>query len=444
MNRTHGALTVALPVKEDAAGDLRKKLKELNRPQGPANFDKAATVLFVSGVILPAQDYFPTQGNKNVVHLPETFLLATTYWGPLSRHLDNLVETHRNCLMQIFQHCHPSPQPGCSEDQLKQYLTQHSHASTFSSRYQCMTKDDVTREKELRDEIQRYLCKAQALDAFDSLTALQIKTLIQRHIRIHEDRFAWAFKPAKGVTLAEFWILHHAKLIAPALILLADWFLFKGLTWPCFIGKAALWNLAVPITIIAGWMWLIARQRNPTAPRPPDERVRMIAASQLHPVLNEMTAAVPLKSGRLRRWFYSVALLAVRTFIKTQNIPTVSSIRWLVIDKGRRLVFLSNFSNSTDFYVRDFVNGWKTYFGINFMFTNGTHFPDARLLFLSGIKADPEGYMNAVHTGQHVTDCWYAHEPMLTQDIIKKFRRLRNGLFREMDEEEANKWLKLL
>jgi len=125
-------------------------------------------------------------------------------------------------------------------------------------------------------------------------------------------------------------------------------------------------------------------------------------------------------------------------------VPTVSSIRWLVIDKKRRLVFLSNFTNTTDFYVRDFLDTRSTAQGINFMFTNGFWFPDARFLYKGGILDDPEGYMNAVHTGQQVTDFFYAHEPMLTQDIIHKFRNIRNGLFSKMTEEEAAQWLKLL
>ena len=66
------------------------------------------------------------------------------------------------------------------------------------------------------------------------------------------------------------------------------------------------------------------------------------------------------------------------------------------------------------------------------------------MLIKGGITDHPEGYMNAVHTGQHVTDLWYAHEPNLTADIINKNREIRNGLFKQMTEEKAKKWLKLL
>ncbi|HLZ87435.1 MAG TPA: hypothetical protein VKQ52_09350 [Puia sp.] len=444
MHRLHGGFTVAATIKPGCATPLGDTLKRLNRTQGagPADFGKAETVLFVSGVILPEDHY---QGET----LPETFVFATTYCGPLSVHLDDLVQTNAACLVAMFRHCECFP-PGDSPDAkvIKDYLQSHSYPCTFSSRYQCMTKAEISREKRLREEIQKYLFQAQELNAFDSLTALQVKTLIGRHIRIREDEFGWAFRPAKDMRFSEWLRFHRVAIITVLFIFLLDFLFIKHESFiPVFLGKSLLWDagsIAALAIVVLAIMWVISWSRNPTATRPADEAIRKIAASQLHPVLNEMTAAAPLKSGNLRRWYYSSAHWVLRHFVKSIEVPTVSSIRWLVVNKRRRLLFLSNFSNMTDFYVRDFLNGFWTPVGINFMFTNGRGFPDAALLFLNGIIGDPEGYMNAVHAGQHVTDFWYAHEPLLTQDIIHKFRNIRNGLFREMNEAEAGEWLKLL
>jgi len=104
---------------------------------------------------------------------------------------------------------------------------------------------------------------------------------------------------------------------------------------------------------------------------------------------------------------------------------------------------MANYSNTTDFYVRDFLNG-TTPRGVNFMFTNGQGFPDAKMLIYGGITDNPEGYMNAVHKGQVVSQYSYEHQPHLTSDIIKRNRMIRNRLFRQMDEKEAWEWLKLL
>jgi hypothetical protein len=206
----------------------------------------------------------------------------------------------------------------------------------------------------------------------------------------------------------------------------------------CLIG-------CVPGLFIAIVLQRLMYMKTPTAQRPPDSRVQQLAATQLKPVLNEMTAAAPLKAGFLRPFMYA-SILRILGMVGPilLNIPTVSNIRWLVIDNKKRLLFLSCYSNTTDFYVRDFLVG-KTAKGVNFMFTHGQGFPDARWLFKSeGIIKDPEGYMHAVHTGQCITQFWYAHEKQLTADIIKKNREIRNGLFKWMTEEEANEWLKLL
>ncbi|MGZ5134372.1 MAG: hypothetical protein ACXWCG_04450, partial [Flavitalea sp.] len=150
-----------------------------------------------------------------------------------------------------------------------------------------------------------------------------------------------------------------------------------------------------------------------------------------------------LKKGRIRRMFYSSALRFVNFKANLfMDIPTVCNIRWLTINNHKRLFFASTYSNTTDFYVRDFLNH-DTAIGVNFMFTNGVGFPDVKKLFYDGILKDPEGYMHAVHTGQVVTNLWYAHEPNLTADNINKNHKIRTGLFKRMNEEEARQWLKL-
>ena len=180
------------------------------------------------------------------------------------------------------------------------------------------------------------------------------------------------------------------------------------------------------------------------AEKPSDEWLRKLAATQVNPVLNEMTACAPLKPGFLRPYFYALALRILGSIAPLLlKIPTVSNIRWLVIDNKKRLLFLSCFSNTTDFYVRDFIIG-DTARGVNFMFSHGEGFPKALFTFLGGILKKPEEFMDAVHAGQQPTGLWYAHEKNCTAEVINKNRKIRNGLFKKMSEEEAREWLKLL
>lgn len=440
MHRLHSAFTAAVPVSPGCTPALQAALRKWQQDQakGRAIFDSSETVLFVSAVVLKEAAY-----EKET--LPATLVFATTYVGPLSTHLDELLTSNLEFLSDIFQHCIGFP-GSASSGALKKFLGSHAHSSTFFSRYQCFTKQEIAREKTLQAEIQQYIKDAQEQGAFEGRSCIQIRELIQQHIRLQGNTFQWAFQPAQPLSLFE-------KLVINAYSFYVNGFVFvlmASMAALLFIYRHDLRPL-LPLGILVllgaaiyGWVFIITRARTKVADRICDNEMRKIAASQLRPVLNEMTAAAPLKRGLLRRLFFASALWFIRTIRLPIDVPTVSCIRWLLIDKHRRLVFFSNFSNTTDFYVRDFLNGKSTRQGINFMFTNGEGFPDTTSIYSGGIGGDPEGYMNAVHKGQVVTDFYYAHEPMLTQDIIHKYRLIRNGLFTGMNEDDAKRWLRLL
>ncbi len=446
MHRIHSGFTVAATIKEGKINDLKKVLKSLNNSTDSSlsYFKDSETTLFASGVILPAQDYHGEM-------LPATFVLATSYFGPFSNHLKDLIKTSKKGLCDIFRNCVDFPEGDLiKDDVVGYYLKSHKHSSAFNSRYNCITKKDVQNEKELRNEIEDYIDKAQHLITLEQFTAVQIKILIQRHIKVNEDKYEWVYESTKK-SFIEFLAINRITItyfiIAFLLIVIA--FFANPFKNNCLLEIIAT-TLTTLVTVVILLVILlliilkyISSKKNLTAPRPEDSYVRKITATQLHPILNEMTAAAPLKAGNLRRHFYAMVLWLIK-FVDKLNVPTVSTIRWVVVNNKKRLVFFSNYSNTTDFYVRDFLNDKKTSNGINFIFTNGMGFPDAKLLFKRGITDDPEGYMNAIHADQFVTDLWYAHEPNITVDIINKNRKIREGLFKSMNEDDAKEWLKLL
>ena len=450
MHRLHRGLTVAVAIKEGKPVNnptvknhteaLRQLLRKWTEPRGatPLRFDCSDSTLFVSGVILPQQDY---HGET----LPETFVLATSYCGPLDCHLNELLLHCKDGLCQLFDHCTGFELDKCvTDDYLLAFLQAHSHPSFFTSRFNCITKADITRERLLRAEIENYLDKAKPLHAFESITAVQAKTLIERHLAAQDDDYEWAHQPPRK-NIIEWLETNTTAIITNALFLVIV--LYALFTLWIALNKHALllWYICIPagLAILSALLvFLISKDRTITAPRPPDSYVREVTATQLHPVVNEMTATAPLKRGTLRKHFY-YTLLQVIPYVYKLSVPTVSTIRWLVTDNKKRLVFLSNYVNTTDAYVRDFLVG-DTPLGVNLMFTNGEGFPDAQFFVGKGIRANPEGYMNAVHTGQVVTDYWYAHEATTTIDMIHKNRQIRNGLFQKMTEEEASQWLQLL
>lgn len=448
MHKLHGGLTIAVPIKPGHSNHLRQVLMDVNSGKNKClnNFDSSETTLFVTGVILPAQGY-----HKEL--LPATFIFATTYCGPVGSHIEDLVKTCKKALQEMFGHCVAFPQKNLiTTEEVANYLKAHIHKGAFNSRYNCITKQEVEGEKNLKAEIQNYIDKLKILieknKIKNDITPVQIKTLIERHIKVQGPKYDWAHKPARK-SLTEFVIVNRLKITVVsiiAILLVSCAIFYPGMLYGCKLQIVVLCIVAVAVALLGIYLLTtsyITRKKNITAPRPANTHIRAVAATQLRPVLNEMTAAAPLKQGRLRKYFYAASLRVVHFLGNLfMNVPTVSSIRWLVVNDKKRLLFLSNFTNTTDFYVRDFLNG-GTPRGVNFIFSNGMGFPDSRFMFLDGISKDPEGYMNAVHTGQQPTDLWYAHEPHLTVDMINKNRKIRNGLFKKMNNPEAVEWLKL-
>jgi hypothetical protein len=450
MHKLHGGLTIAVPIKLGHSNQLRQVLMLINDPANKClnNFDSSETTLFANGVILPAQDY---HGEL----LPATFIFATTYCGPVGSHIEDLVTTCKKALQEMFAHCVGFQQRTLtSKEEVADYLKAHIHKGAFNSRYNCITKREVEGEKKLRTEIEDYIDKLKVLiekrhaAKEKELTPVQIKTLIERHIKVQGHEYEWAYKPARK-NGKEFIVVNRQEITVASLIailLVSCAIVRPDMLYGCKLQIVILYILGAVGFLIVIYLLItsfITREKNITAPRPTNFHIRAAAATQLRPVLNEMTAAAPLKKGILRKYFYASSLRVVH-FLGSifMNVPTVSSIRWLVVNDKKRLLFLSNFTNTTDFYVRDFLNG-GTPRGVNFIFSNDMGFPDSKFMFRDGITKDPEGYMNAVHTGQQPTGFWYAHQPNLTVDMIQRNRKIRNGLFKKMNNPEAVEWLKL-
>jgi VIT1/CCC1 family predicted Fe2+/Mn2+ transporter len=443
MHRIHAGFTMTAVIKCGESAALKALLNSLNQePNQLTDFSGSSSLFFLSGVILPLQVYLPNTSGKT--DLPETLVLATSFCGPLDNHLEELVKKSGRGLFAMFSHCKDFTSSNPSDEKaLLAYLKSHRLHNAFNSRYSGITKADVQKEKQLKCEIEMYIDKANKLSAFYRLSPAEIKKLIQRHITTRGEEYDWAHKPARK-SVREFFAAKPQ--FAFLLILFGFWAAFYFVFPAYFLyGLCTFLELAVAVILLFIVLaWYIGSAITKPALRPSDDHVREIAATQLQPVLNEMTATGPLKAGVLRRYFYATALRVIGMFAPLfMNVPTVSSIRWLVTDNKRRLLFLSNYSNSTDFYVRDFLNG-TTPRGVNFMFTNGQGFPDAKFLFKGGIADHPEAFMDAVHTGQTVTDLWYRHERNLTVDIINKNREIRNGLFAKMNEDETRSWISLL
>src|ERR1044072_3590003 len=275
MHRIHGGFTAAFPIKEtlEEVTSLSNMLKFLHNQSGPsgANFERSATTLFASGVVLPEQQY------KNE-KLPPTFVLATTYCGPLKAHLRDLIATNKNILLKLLMFCknfnggYDAP-----DDEIYAFLKKHSYHSNFNSRCNFISKQDTQNEKALKNEIEDYIDSAQTQGAFKGLSAMQIRKLIQRHITACGDKYAWALKPCKKnwrewLEVVRVYITYQllkitglalvGALVAPLVLTIAALFGYKYNLTLCLSGCIPL----VFICIVLGNLMTLKKKRLPGHP----------------------------------------------------------------------------------------------------------------------------------------------------------------------------------
>ena len=125
---------------------------------------------------------------------------------------------------------------------------------------------------------------------------------------------------------------------------------------------------------------------------------------------------------------------------------TVATARWIVADGGKRLMFISNYTNEGKAYVRDFIETPGGAKRINLSFGFGTGYPKTRWVAWGGALDDPNAYLYSLAENQLPTLFWYGPYRDTSIDNIKRDRKLREGLFDESfdDPIAAQKWLHLL
>jgi len=446
MHRVNAGFTLLAPIHEDLVDAAKALLRDLNADQTRLPFAESTTTHFATITVIPAQHY-------NDTPLPATLLFATSFCGPVRAHTSEVVRIMGAGLRQIFAHCEGFD-AACADDELEDWMLAHRHGDTFYSGMQHLSPLDVRRHHELRAAIEAYLDERES-----SGSASEVRRDIQEFVTSRSD-LAWArepFAPTFGAWFAFNW--RQLAIEAAVAMLLA-----------CTVLR---WFVASPVlgvVVCAGWLAVLAfvllvivmvlnirdaedRQTYVSA-RPSDARARELAATQLRPVINEFTLAGPIKEeGLLRPLFLRIGLWVIgRVFdgfpglpyIDGTRIPTVATARWIVADGGRRVMFISNYTNDGEPYVRDFIETHAGAMRINLSFGFGAGFPNTRWILWRGALERPNEYLYSLAENQLETQFWYGPYRDISIDNIVVNRRIREGLFAEMTEDEARAWLQLL
>lgn len=139
---------------------------------------------------------------------------------------------------------------------------------------------------------------------------------------------------------------------------------------------------------------------------------------------------------------------------KLGGISTIFSARWVLLDGGHRLVFLTNYVGAWDSYLGEFSD-LNAYIGVNAIWTNtylppdtaprtalpagsrGIGFPTSSLMLFGG-AAHEHPFKAYVRQSQVETLAWYGAYPKMSVPNINDNSRIRKDLFRTLSTDELD------
>lgn len=162
---------------------------------------------------------------------------------------------------------------------------------------------------------------------------------------------------------------------------------------------------------------------------------------------NQLTNIAVLKPGSFRATvikgvFYALQLLSLTVFNKGKlgDIPTIHFARWVLIDRGRRVLFFSNFDSSWQSYLGDFID--KASSGLTAVWSNTVGYPRTKNLLRAGSR-DADRFKAWARHQQLPTAVWYSAYPGLSVRNINDNTVIRRGLA-EGSRVSQDEWLRAL
>jgi hypothetical protein len=385
-------------------------------------FKRIVSIHFARFVILDKG--VDVKGNSIAARL----VFTTNYDRPLDHHLQELVSVAGKGLWRIFSLCDGFPAGEFDSGFLKAFLSSHNKkAATFYVGVGYRSVQQIHNEHVLRCAINDFADSNRAV--LQGEPALAARQQIIDFVHSRPD-------------------LQWAKLPEPAASAAWD-FAFYGKIILVFLLFVVLLPLIVPFVIV--WM-LIMLAHEMSEKDDPDpvtkDHIRALENRETQIVQAQFSALGNVKPGKFRLatmmfLLRSTDFLAPYLFSKGKlsGIPTVHFARWLILEEGRQMLFLSNYDGNSEDYLRDFIHIAAKQLTLMFCHTQG--YPKTRLMVFGGAK-DAEGFMAWARYHQIITNVWYSANKEVSVMNIYNNNKIRNGLYGTMTEAEARKWISII
>ncbi|HEU4454450.1 MAG TPA: hypothetical protein VFR81_15385 [Longimicrobium sp.] len=380
--------------------------------------------------------------------IPAKLLFSTDFDGTLEEHVDELLCEAGPGLDQVFGHCEGWPGHADREAAHAFFHGRRVPTNTFYTGTMGRSVDQIRREADLRDRIQRFLDAETGKPDFPADPVAIRRRIVD--FAFGEEALSWVREepgPYPGPIVRNF---NRAVIVAAAVLLVA---------------AVALLSLAVPwttaILVVLGVVAVLAgvvfaafsylkrlAATDPVIIRPTvDQHTSRLVETEDRIVQNEMSSVIYIKEPL---WFRGLVLRAVLAFINFSakylsnqgslaGIPSIHFARWVIVDEGRRLVFFSNFDGSWENYLGDFID--KSASGLTAVWSNCVGFPRTKGLTGEGAR-DEQKFKDYSRDSQIPTQVWYSAYRWLSVSNINNNSKIRLGLYGAMEAAEATAWLR--
>ncbi|MES1971784.1 MAG: hypothetical protein V4472_04940 [Pseudomonadota bacterium] len=219
--------------------------------------------------------------------------------------------------------------------------------------------------------------------------------------------------------------------------------------WAAAARTILLGLASIPFTVtgILAWLrWLERRDSSQDAPPVDEEVMRQMAQREDWIPQNHMGSVVLIKPGVLRTIIIRAGHLGLGLFLRVKatdgylgSMRTVHFAHWAFVNNGSRLMFFSNFDQSWESYLDDFIE--KAHAGLTLAWGCGVGFPATRFLIQDGASHGRKFKAWARHS-MAISRFWYSAYANLTVDQVERNNRIANGLRRKsLTQKEAAAWI---
>lgn len=442
------AMAVVVPVKADQGQRLRRRLRSINeetiakmqgRPTPTAiPFHEMESVHYARLVLIDESEQHDD---------PAFLVLSTNYDGAIgasqrneerarAAHIDELVNKAYKGFDKVFACCE-GYEGGSPPETLVAFLA-HSERQvppeTFYVGSSGRSRQQIFDEINLREKIEEAadrVTKRQKDDATPDDVRDQIVAELKKMKVTIPPPFPAQPDGKKKIKRDGLWLL---ILLIVALAAVAVALAAVGVT----LTKAIV---APPIVLVALLiiLYLILRFHEwkdvPDFPRHDRETREHTEEASIGENLfmqNQLTHLVDIKDGRFRSFVIKVVFAALHylaTYLfnngRLGNIPSIHFARWMFLGKKRRVLFFSNFDNSWQSYLGDFVDQAST--GLTAVWSNTKGYPKTKNLLRAGSR-NATSFLAWTRAHQLPTDVWYSAYPALSVRNLNANTLLRRGL----------------